>query len=271
ENGRWEHLSSAEDPQLLDPEPLHELADSWEELDTLAAAMEDDCPLEAARREIIAGTSARWRGEPEIPAGRAEDAQALAAGLRERIKVVPASGYNVISDAVSVPITLSNELDTPITVRIEVTSDKPLVQVGGPQTVEVPARGRIDAAVDTTEAARPLTTPVDVPLTVNPSWENWPTLVLVIAMGLLVSIGVARARRTGAASRAPAVRGPEDPEELARSGRSPLDTHAAQEIWSRRSEAGRDPGPDRDPHPDPTDTDTDTDLDPDPTEEDGAR
>ena len=288
ENGRWEHLSSSEDAQLLDPEPLHELADSWEELDTLAAAMEDDSPLEAARREIIAGTSARWRGEPEIPAGRAEDAQALAAGLRERIKVVPASGYNVISDAVSVPITLSNELDTPITVRIEVTSDKPLVQVGGPQTVEVPARGRIDAAVDveaiangtvtlttvvTTEDGRPLTTPVDVPLTVNPSWENWTTLVLVIAMGLLVIIGVARARRTGAATRAPAVRGPEDPEELARSGRSTLDTHAAQEIWSRRSEAGRDPGPDRDPHPDPTDTDTDTDtdLDPDPTEEDGAR
>ena len=125
----------------------------------------------------------------------------------------------------------------------------------------------------TTEDGRPLTTPVDVPLTVNPSWENRTTLVLVIAMGLLVIIGVARARRTGAATRAPAVRGPEDPEELARSGRSTLDTHAAQEIWSRRSEAGRDPGPDRDPHPDPTDTDTDTDtdLDPDPTEEDGAR
>src|SRR5699024_7396815 len=115
-------------------------------------------------------------------------------------------------------------------------------------------------------------------------------------MGLLVIIGVARARRTGAATRAPAVRGPEDPEELARSGRSTLDTHAAQEIWSRRSEAGRDPGPDRDPPPAPpgtpthtapapdpapardphpappdTETNTDTDRDPDPTEEDGAR
>src|SRR5699024_168085 len=125
--------------------------------------------------------------------------------------------------------------------------------------------------VVTTEDGRPLTTPVDVPLTVNPSWENWTTLVLVIAMGLLVIIVVARARRTDAATRAPAVRGPEAPEELARPGRSTLGTHAAQEIWSRRSEAGRDPGPDRDPHPDPTDTDTDTDLDPDPTEEDGAR
>src|SRR5699024_10803656 len=125
----------------------------------------------------------------------------------------------------------------------------------------------------TTEDGRPLTTPVDVPLTVNPSWENWTTLVLVIAMGLLVIIGVARARRTGAATRAPAVRGPEDPEGLARSGRSTLDTHAAQEIWPRRSVSVRPPPPDPSPHPAPpdTETNTDTDRDPDPTEEDGAQ
>ena len=45
-------------------------------------------------------------------------------------------------------------------------------------------------------------------------------MLVVIAMSLLVVVGVARARRTGAATRAPAMRGPEDPEELARSGRS---------------------------------------------------
>src|SRR5690625_5538117 len=60
--------------------------------------------------------------------------------------------------------------------------------------------------------------PVEVPLTVNPAWENWTTMLVVIAMSLLVVVGVARARRTGAATRAPAMRGPEDPEELARSG-----------------------------------------------------
>lgn len=236
--GRWQHLGDAEDPELLPAEALLELQAASSQVDTLAAAMEDDSPLDAPRREIIAGTSERWRGQPEIPSARAQDASEIATGLQDRIRVVPASGYNVISDAVSVPITISNRLDTPITVRIEVTSDKPLVQVGEPQVVEVPARGQIDAPVEveaiangtvtlttvvTTEDGQPLTAPVDVPLTVNPSWENWTTLLIVIAMGLLVVVGVARARKTGAATRAPGVAAPEDPEELARSGLSTPD------------------------------------------------
>src|SRR5699024_360993 len=201
EDGTWGHLDSAEDPQLLDPAALTGLEDAWTQVDTLAAAMEDDAPLEARRREIIAGTSTRWRGQPEIPAARAQDASEIATSLQDRIEVVPASGYNVISDEVSVPITIRHDLDTPITVRVAVTSDKPLVQVGEPIVVEVPARGQADAAVDveaiangtvtlttvvTSTDGQPLTEAVDVPLTVNPSWENWTTLVLVIAMGLLV-------------------------------------------------------------------------------------
>ena len=238
EDGTWGHLDSAEDPQLLDPAALTGLEDAWTQVDTLAAAMEDDASLEAPRREIIAGTSTRWRGRPEIPAARAQDASEIATSLQDRIEVVPASGYNVISDEVSVPITIRNGLDTPITVRVAVTSDKPLVQVGEPIVVEVPARGQADAAVDveaiangtvtlttvvTSTDGQPLTEAVDVPLTVNPSWENWTTLVLVIAMGLLVVVGVARARRTGAATRAPGFTGPEDPEELVRTGRSTPD------------------------------------------------
>ena len=272
DNGRWGTLAQAGEPQLLDPTALRELDAAWEQVDTLAAAMDDDSPLDAPRLEILAGTSMRWRGEPEIPAARAEDASARAAQLQDRIEVVPASGYNVISDAVSVPITISNGLDTPITVRIQVTSDRPLVKIGESKVVEVPARGQIDAAVQveaiangtvtlttvlTTEDGRPLTAPVDVPLTVNPSWENWTTLLLVIAMGLLVVVGVARARRIGSSTRAPAIRGPEDPVELARSGRSTLDTRSSEELWARRADAdaGPDPATDPDPDPDPSEED----------------
>lgn len=248
ENGRWEHQDEADAPQLLAPEDLTELDTAWEDVDTLAAAMEDESPLDAPRLEILAGTSMRWRDDPEIPAARAKGASALAAELQDRIDVVPASGYNVISDAVAVPITITNDLDTPITVRVQVTSDRPLVQIGEPMVVEVPARGQTDAAVDveaiangsvtlttvlTTEDGRPLTAPVGVPLTVNPSWENWTTLLLVIAMGLLVVVGVARARRTGSSTRAPAVRGPEDPLELSRTGRSTLDPNATRDAWEQ--------------------------------------
>ena len=235
EDGSWQHLDEAVEPPLLDPEALEALEDSWERIDVLATAMEDDAPLDAPRREILAGTSVRWRGEPEVPQQRAQETAQLAAELRSRIHQVPASGYNVISDYAEVPITVTNGLDTAVTVRVAVTADKSLVRIGEPATVTVPARGQVNASVDveaiangsvtlttsvTTEDGRPLTDPAEVPLTVNPSWENWTTLVLVIAMGLLVVVGVARARRTGASTRAAAVRTPEDPEELARSGRS---------------------------------------------------
>ncbi|WP_422116052.1 DUF6049 family protein [Brachybacterium sp. UNK5269] len=241
-DGRWEHLALAEDPELLDPEALRELEETWERLEALDAVMEDDAPLDAPRLEILAGTSLRWRGTPEVPVERARDATALTAALQDRIQVVPASGYNVISDVAGVPITIRNDLDTPITVRTQVSSDRPLVRIEEPAAVTVPARGQVDVTVEVeavangsvtlttvvaTEDGRPLTAPVEVPLTVNPSWENWTTMVMVIAMGALVVVGVARARRTGAATRAPAVRGPEDPEELARTGRSTLDLRAA--------------------------------------------
>ncbi|MGP9536706.1 DUF6049 family protein [Brachybacterium sp. AOP43-C2-M15] len=283
QDGRWEHLDEVRRPELLAPESLSALEDSWRQVDTLSAAMEVDSPLDAPRLEILTGTSLRWRGLPEVPAGRAQETADLTAELRSRIQVVPASGYNVISDAVSVPITINNDLDTPIRVRIAVTSDKPLVRIGDPTVVEVPARGQIDASVDveaiangsvtlttvvSTEDGRSLTDPVDVPLTVNPSWENWTTLVLVIAMGLLVVVGVARARRVGSSTRAPAIHGPEDPEELARTGRSTLDTRAAEGVWAERSAAepeadhGAEPSPD--PSPDPSsepspDPETETD------------
>ncbi|WP_162801580.1 DUF6049 family protein [Brachybacterium saurashtrense] len=262
EDGRWNHLESADQAELLDPEALTALGEAYEQVDVMGAAMEDDAPLEAPRLEILAGTSQRWRGDPELPLARAQEASALVTALQDRIQVVPASGYNVISDQVSVPITLSNDLDTPITVRVEVTSDKPLVQVGEPAVVEVPARGQVDAAVDveaiangevvlttvvTTEDGRALNAPVDVPLTVNPSWENWTTLVLVIAMGLLVVVGVARARRTGSAARAPAVRGPEEPEEPAPAGPSREEPGAEREVWPGGSGPAASGAP-----PDPT-------------------
>ena len=294
-DGTWSVQDAAEDPELLDPETLTSLEDTWRRLDALGTAMEDDAPLDAPRLEILGATSAHWRSDPATPASRARDASERADALQERIEVVPASGYNVVSDSAAVPITITNGLDTPITVKVTVTADTPIVQVGEPAVVTVPARGQADATVDveavangsvtltttlTTEDDRPLATPVDVPLTVNPSWENWTTLVLVIAMGVLVIVGVARARRTGASTRAPAIHGPEDPEELARTGRTTLDASVPERTWAERARHRADdadgpdgadgpegPGPD----PDPADTDTSDPADPDDTPEEDPR
>lgn len=236
--GRWVHRDRAEPLPLTDPEVLRDLDASWQRLDTLGAAMEDDASLDGPRLTALSGASQRWRGMPGVPAERAREASAETEDLLSRIDVIPASGYNLISDSAGVPITITNDLDTPITVRPHVTSDRPLVRIGEQQDTVVPARGEADLTVPvdaiangtveltvsvTTADGRSLGAPVTVPLTVNPAWENWTTLVLVIAMGVLVVFGVARARRTGAATRAPGVQGPEDPVELSRTGISQPD------------------------------------------------
>ncbi|MGP9845803.1 DUF6049 family protein [Brachybacterium sp. 107] len=274
-DGRWEHLDAVTDPELLEPSVLTGAGDTWSHLDTLASVMDDDSSLEVPRLELLASTSRLWRGNPERSAELEQSAKTATTEMQGKIKVVPASGYNLISDSVGVPVTISNGLDTPITVSTRVTSDRPLVQIGDIEAVEVPARSQVDATVPveavangtvtlttvlTSEDGQVLTEPVTVPLTVNPAWENWTTLVVVIAMGVLVIVGVARARHTGASTRAPAAHGPEDPVELSRTGLSTADTGTVAAIWSERA---KEP-----PSPPDTDTDTVSDPDTDPREED---
>lgn len=251
-NGRWEHLDAPADPELLESSVLTDAADTWSKLDTLSSVMEDDASLAVPRLELLASTSRLWRGTPERSAELARSAETATAEMQGKIKVVPASGYNLISDSVGVPVTISNGLDTPITVSTRVTSDRPLVQIGDVEAVKVPARSQVDATVPvdavangtvtlstvlTSADGQILTEPVTVPLTVNPAWENWTTLVLVIAMGVLVIVGVARARRTDASTRAPAAHGPEDPAELSRTGLSTADTGTVAGIWAERAKA----------------------------------
>lgn len=241
EHGVWDHTAEVEEPELLTASEAAQLESAWGDLETLGAILEDEAVLDAPRLVALSGASVRWRDNPGVPGDRARRVLAEARELTDRVHVVPASGYNLISDSAGVPITVTNGLDTPITVRLSVTSDRPLVQIPEQPVVEVPARGEVSTTVPveaiangsvtltttvTTEDGQALGDPVQVPLTVNPAWENWTTLLLVIGMGSLVVVGVLRARRTGSSSRAPAVHGPEDPVELARSGRSRPDDPA---------------------------------------------
>jgi hypothetical protein len=118
-------------------------------------------------------------------------------------------------------LTIQNDLDTAVTVQVVVRPDGPAVQTGKPTTVTVPARGTEDVTVPVTAVAsgrvnlsvelrttddQPFSPAMTVPLNANPAWESWTTGILAAAMAVLIVVGVLRARRTGSASRAPAVR-----------------------------------------------------------------
>lgn len=264
DTGRYAHLDEVEPAPALTQRTVSQVRAAWGQRSGLAAVMEDDRALIGPTLMAASATSPRWTGAEQAAQSLADDAVASLAELSGRIDVVPASGYNLISDSAGVPITVTNDLDTPITVTIEVSSDRPLVRIDDAPQITVPANGEISTTVPveaiangtvtltaqlTTPDGRQLGSPVDVPLTVNPAWENWTTLVLVIAMGALVVVGVARARRTGSATRAPADRTPEDPMVLATTGRSQPSTRPGESPAT----PARPPGEDDQDRPDDPD------------------
>ncbi|WP_344356003.1 DUF6049 family protein [Brachybacterium phenoliresistens] len=221
--------------QRLDPRATADLEAASERLGDITSVMEDPAAADAAELLLLAAASTGHRGDEQEARQGADAAVARTDELTAAVQVVPVSEYTLVADAAGVPITVRNALPTPITVQVLVSSDTHVVRIGDPETVRVPARGSAQVTVPveaiangtvtlsttlTTAEGVPLTDPVGVPLSVNPAWENWTTMALVIAMGLLVVVGVLRARRTGSSRRAPGVKVPEDPAVLASTGRS---------------------------------------------------
>lgn len=236
--GGWSVPGSAVRPSLLAPAPLTSLEAPLGRLEAVRSAMTDPSAADVAELTALSATSRTFRGDDgaRTAQDRAARGAELADAVSSAVQVQPASSYSLIASSSGVPITVSNTLGTPVRVAISVSSDKPVVRLAEePQVVEVPARDQVEVKVPVEAVANgsvqltvslrtvdgdQLSEPREVPLTVNPSWENWTTVALVIAMGLLVIVGVLRARRTGSDRRAPAVRGPEDAATLARTGLS---------------------------------------------------
>ncbi len=233
--GNAEHLDRAKAPALLPSQNLDAIEATTQDLDALRSAMAEDSALATPQRHLLVATSRQWRGRPEAMNAHQKAAAQAAHELHEAIRVVPASGYNLIADSAGVPITVENHLDTAVTVTPVVSSSRPIVHVSPLKPLTVPPQGKVDLTVPVEAIAAGtvelsmhvkgpdgavLSGPVQAPLTVNPAWENWTTLVIVVLMTLLVLVGVMRARRVGSDTRAPGVKLPEDPVELARSGRS---------------------------------------------------
>lgn len=266
-NGRVAHQDAAVDAGKLDPALVTGVQDDALRLEAMRSTMVDPTTADDTVLTVLSAVSTRWLGDPEGHLQRTGAASRAVDAFDGRVRVVPASNYTLVASGASVPITLTNDLDTPVRARLEISADRPLVRLPSPSTeVEIPAHGRVTASVPVEAVANgqvnlsvlmtgtdgtPITAPQTVSLTVNPSWENWTTMILVVGMGLLVVVGVLRARRHGSDRRAPAVRDPEDPSTLARTGLSaPRPEEPPGEQDAEPDDASPDdPDPD-DPAPD---------------------
>jgi hypothetical protein len=220
--GVWVHADTAIDRPRVAPATLRTAQHTLGDLDNRAVALEDPAVLSSTRQLALSTASARFLDTPEVATEHGEIASEQTDALGDSVQVVPVSGgYTLVADSAGVPLTIQNDLDTAVTVQVVVRPDGPAVQTGKPTTVTVPARGTEDVTVPVTAVAsgrvnlsvelrttddQPFSPAMTVPLNANPAWESWTTGILAAAMAVLIVVGVLRARRTGSASRAPAVR-----------------------------------------------------------------
>lgn len=184
-------------------------------------------------RSLLAVVGPPLRGSSDSLRDRLQETSAQLSKFYNSVQVLPASSYNLVSSSAGIPVTVENKLPTSVQVRPSLKVSRPILKVSGKvkpvtiapygqATVTVPVEAVMSGKVDLTIS---LATVNDVrlgdtqtvSLVVNPEWENTTTLILVLGMAALVTIGVVRARRSHSETRAPAERGAEEvPDEQAR-------------------------------------------------------
>lgn len=189
----------------------------------LRAVLEDKQYANAAF--LLAASSLSDRLDAKARGERLAAADSVISAQEARISLTTSPNYNLVAAGAGMPFGVTNGFDTPITVDPTANVSDRIVRVRtdhGP--VQVPARQSVSSSIDV-QALTSGTVEVTLTLTnehgkvlesrssslnVNPDWENWSTLLVVIAMALLVIVGVIRAGRKKSDARAPAERGPED-------------------------------------------------------------
>ncbi|MBB5787168.1 DUF6049 family protein [Jiangella mangrovi] len=181
-----------------------QLRDDATQYSTLLADPEDVTP--ALTLATLRSASTGWRSDPETSVSYARGIARELAGRLQQVSVNVPESVTLSSRAGSFPLTLTNELDDPVNVRVEVQSDNPdrlrITEVprqemaAGEQvlveiTAEAAANGRVPIEVQlTTDDGRPIGPAV--PTVVNATEYGTIGWLIVGAAGALFAAAIAR-------------------------------------------------------------------------------
>ena len=168
----------------------------------LASVADDPLAITAQRRlELLALLSNGWQPDSSGWMSAAQDFLTASGSLVSAVQVVSSSGFNLLADRASLPITVSNELDQPVTVYITVRPDTALLAVGesrvklvieprsqgkGQIPVQAISNGTVRLTVSlTSTAGMPIGQPTRTKINVQAGWE---TPVVLLIAGLVVAL-----------------------------------------------------------------------------------
>jgi hypothetical protein len=160
------------------------------------------------RLRLLATLSNAWRSYP----GGRTSAVALyldeSAALHEAVRVVKSSDITLVADRASLPVTISNSLDQPVTVLLSVTAPSPVLEVeersitvtiepDSQKVARVPVQSLSNgvaqiAVVVTSTTGVPVGAPTSVRINVYAGWETPITVALAVIVFLIFVFGIAR-------------------------------------------------------------------------------
>jgi len=169
--------------------------------------------------------SSAWNQNPAGLEAEWDRAQADSALFRSSVRVEQGSDITVLSDRTDVPVTLRNDLRSPVRVQLVVSPQRAIIRVDEPVIdVTIPAESSIRVSIPITALAsgtvpvslslqsvggEPISEPFDLRVTIRAGWENVITGVLALLIGIVFAVGIYRAVQKRRSPRENDVNGPE--------------------------------------------------------------
>jgi hypothetical protein len=182
-------------------------------LSVMASAAESPSAMVAeARRAVFAAMSLADRADPERRAAEFAEATDLAESVINAVVVTSGNTLNLVSSSGDVPLTVQNNLDVAVTVRVSMTSRSPAlvtkaqptatVEAGAEATVLVPVTAVSNGDVNVTVALRnedgqTVAVAQTLRIKVRAQWGNAATGVFTAGLVLLLIGGIVRTARRG--------------------------------------------------------------------------
>lgn len=179
-------------------------------LNTAALGQSDLIAL--SQRDLLSALSVTHRADVDRRATEFAAAQEHAAQIARAVTVTSGSDVLLVSRSGQLPVTVSNQLDVPVTVRVAVTSRSPILLTRGQpsatiepnteQTVMVPieavSSGDVNVSVAVrTEDGSTLAVAETLKVRVRAAWGGWLTGIVTAGLVVLLLGGIYRTIRRG--------------------------------------------------------------------------
>ncbi|MCB2413399.1 DUF6049 family protein [Demequina sp. TTPB684] len=217
-------LSAPDRPAVDLPESLASEADAGSELAVGAVSALDrlsvmataaDAPSKMvadAQRAVWSSMSLPDRADPERRRAEFDEAMAQAEAVIKAVTVTSGTSLNLVSSSGQVPVTVRNDLDVPVTLRVAMMSRSPIlltkaqptatVDAGTEATVLVPVNAVSNGDVKVTVALRneegqTVAVAETLRVRVRAQWGNAATGIFTAGLAVLLIAGIVRTARRG--------------------------------------------------------------------------